>query len=297
MAISLYLFLIVTSVTPATSPTSGRIEKEIQKIDEEVDKEIHKIYGLTNDEIKNCKGEYKMKYSSRIILALFFFAILIGMIYLFSNKLLLDFLNSNSGSFNVLFSCIVALSTVAYVILTERLVSETKKLRRAQTEPNVSVIIQPREEYIKFIDLVVQNIGLGPAYDIQFKLEQDFEYWPGKFLSQLNFIKNGIKYLAPKQKYQSFFTSMREDLDKKKETHFTVKVIYFQNKDKLGKKFSESFVIDFSELVGLEELGKPPLYKIAENIEHISKNIKRIEGHLSQKSEMGSLLSEEEDQR
>jgi hypothetical protein len=53
--------------------------------------------------------------------------------------------------------------------------------------------------------MVIQNVGLGPAYNIKFKLDPDFEYGEGKFLSDLGFVRNGLKYLAPNQKLQFFF--------------------------------------------------------------------------------------------
>lgn len=185
-----------------------------------------------------------------------------------------DFLNQNNGVFMLIFTGVVAFATVVYAILTYMLVSETKEMREAQTEPRVSVVFQPREEWINFIDLIVKNIGLGPAYDIKFDVKPDFEYRNGQSLSQINFIKNGVKYLDPNQKIQFFLTSMVENFDKKVKTPFTIEVTY---KNKFGKKYSEKFVIDFSELVGLGQLGEPPLHKIAKNIEDIRKDI----GHLS----------------
>lgn len=59
---------------------------------------------------------------------------------------MLNFLNQNSGAFLVLFSLVVTGATVFYAILTSRLVSETRKMREAQTEPNVSVNISSKEE-------------------------------------------------------------------------------------------------------------------------------------------------------
>jgi len=117
---------------------------------------------------------------------------------------LMEFLNENSGAFAVIFSALVAIATIVYAILTWKLVSETRKMREAQTEPKVSVTIQPREEWINFIDMVIQNIGLGPAYNIKFEINSDFEYMKGKFLSELGFMKNGLKYLALNQKLQFF---------------------------------------------------------------------------------------------
>jgi len=46
----------------------------------------------------------------------------------------IDFLNDNSGAFTVIFAFIVALAPVIFAILTWRLVSETRRLRKTQTE-------------------------------------------------------------------------------------------------------------------------------------------------------------------
>lgn len=184
-----------------------------------------------------------------------------------------NFLNQNNGVLMLIFTGVVAFATIVYAILTWMLVSETKEMREVQTEPRVSVVFQPREEWINFIDLIVKNIGLGPAYDIKFNVKPDFEYRKGRSLSEINFIKNGVKYLNPNQKIQFFLTNLVEGFDKKVKIPFTIEVSY---KNKFGKKYSENFVIDFSELLGLGQLGEPPLHKIAKNIEDIQKDIHHL---------------------
>lgn len=186
---------------------------------------------------------------------------------------ILNFLNQNSGAFNVIFSFIVSISTVVYAILTWRLVSETRKMRVAQTEPKIFITIQPREEWINFIDMIIQNIGLGPAYDIKFKVEPDFKITKSRSLSELGFIKNGLKYLAPNQKIQFFLTNMAENFEEKIKSRFEIKVTY---KNSVGKKYEDTYLIDFSSLEGLHQLGKPPIYRIAKSVENIQKDIHRI---------------------
>lgn len=214
-----------------------------------------------------------MRYLLKFIIILLSLVILIGIIILFSNKWFLNFLNSNTGSFNVLFTFFVAMATIVYAVLTWRLVSETEKLRIAQTEPDVSVIIQPHENWINFIDMIIKNIGSGPAYGINFKVNPDFEFSKSNYLSKLNFIRDGIRYLAPQQKFQFFLTSMVEDFDKKIKTPFDIEITY---KNKFGKQYKNTFRIDFSELSGLNQLGEPPLYKISKNIENIQKDIHHL---------------------
>ncbi len=184
---------------------------------------------------------------------------------------LVEFLNENSGAFAVIFSAVVAIATIVYAILTWKLVSETRKMREAQTELKVSVTIQPREEWINLIDMVIQNIGLGPAYNIKFEINPDFEYMKGKFLSELGFMKNGLKYLAPNQKLQFFLTI--ENFEEKTKKPFEIRVTY---QNSIGKTYKDVYMIDFSQLIGLSQLGEPPLYKIAKNVEEIKKDIHHL---------------------
>jgi hypothetical protein len=67
----------------------------------------------------------------------------------------------------VVFTGIVALSTVFYAVVTLRLVSETRRMREVQTEPRESV----RAELTTLggqdgMNLVIQNDGQGPAENI-----------------------------------------------------------------------------------------------------------------------------------
>jgi len=183
------------------------------------------------------------------------------------------FLNQNNGVLMIIFTGVVAFATVVYALLTWKLVNETKEMRKAQTEPNISVTIEPREEWINFIDMKIMNIGSSPAYDIKFKVEPDFEYFKDKFLSKIK-IMQGIKYLAPNQKIQFFLTSLTENFEKKIKKPFKIKVAY---KNKVGDIFRETFIIDFSQFEGMSQLGEPPLYKIAKSLDSLQKDV----GHLS----------------
>lgn len=146
-------------------------------------------------------------------------------------------------------------------------------MRKVQTEPNLSIFMQPLEQSLSFIDLVIQNIGLGPAYNLIFKIDPDFEYERGKLLSGRGFLKKGIGYLAPSQKIVCFLTSLFENRKSKLENSFKIRVKY---ENAMGIMYDDIFEIDFSELIGLERIGTPPIHKIADNIEKINNNIDRI---------------------
>lgn len=172
-----------------------------------------------------------------------------------------------------LFSGVVALSTLIYALLTWKLVSETRKMREVQTEPKISVSIQQSEEAINCNEMIIQNIGSGPAKNVNFQIDPDFEYMHGRFLSKLNLMNKGLEYLAPNQKIQFFLTDVREDFEKKTKTPFEIKVTY---QNIIGKTYERKYIIDLSIFVGLPQLGEPPLYKIAKNIESIQKDVNRL---------------------
>lgn len=178
----------------------------------------------------------------------------------------LDFFNQNSGA-------VVAIATIAYAILTRKLVSETKKMRKSQTEPKVWAYIQSKEGSINFILMIVENIGLGPAYNIKFKVDPDFEYEKGKVLSGVGFVKDGWDYHAPNQKFQLFLTNMAEDFEEKSKKSFSINITY---EDNTGKIHENKCRINFSSLNGLNQLGEPPLEKIANNIENIQRDIHNL---------------------
>ena len=186
---------------------------------------------------------------------------------------LITVLDAYDSVFTLVFSGIVSLSTIVYALLTWKLVSETRRMRKVQTEPNVSVFIKPREEWIGFVDLIIQNIGLGPAYNIKFDIKPSFESIGEDSISEIGFIKNGLNYLGPNQKIQFFLTSMTENYDDKIEKSFDINIAY---DNAMGNKCKSVSRIDFSELKGLHQLGKPPLYQLVKAVEEIKSDIHRM---------------------
>ena len=184
--------------------------------------------------------------------------------------MVLEFLDQNESAFTVIFSALVALATLVYAILTWKLVSETRKMREAQTEPNISVTIQPSEKWMEIVDMIIQNIGLGPAYNIKFEINPDFKTFTGKFLSEYGFMKNGLNFFASNQKFQFFLVSLVEYFPK--ET-FEIKVTY---QNSIGKTYEDLYLIDFSQFEELSQLGNAQLDEIAETLEKIQTDIHLI---------------------
>lgn len=146
----------------------------------------------------------------------------------------------------VLFSGVVALSTVAYSILTWRLVNETRRMRVAQTEPMITINYHSRRESVHDIDLRIRNVGGGPAMEIQFEVEPDFKFLSGSMLSEIGLFKNGLNYLEPGGERRFFLTRLvgKPQVD----LPFEIIATY---RGTIGDEKTDRFTIDFSEMEGL----------------------------------------------
>lgn len=170
-----------------------------------------------------------------------------------------------------MFAFVVACATVAYAVITWRLVKETKDMRESQWMPEIAIFLQPKEHSLGIIDLVIQNVGLGPAFNIEFEVIQDFHILEKRPLSELGIFKKGMNYLATNQKYQTFVTSMYEKHEEKLEKSIEFKVTY---EDYKRKKYDRHFLLELAEFEGLSQLGEPPLYTIAKSTKNMAERIR-----------------------
>lgn len=190
---------------------------------------------------------------------------------------MLEFLNQNSGALTVIFTAVVTLSTVVYAVLTAVLVAETRRMRQAQTEPKLEVVIKPREEWVSLIHVYVRNIGLGPAYDISFEVSAEKGGDGAQALmddfTKAHFFGTGLRYLGPGQERVSGFSQMTEKADQKIESVLVFAVRY---RGATGKQYQEKFWLDFSEFKGHTQIGKPPLNAIAQHLEKIQEDFHNL---------------------
>ena len=187
---------------------------------------------------------------------------------------ILDLLNKNSGAINLLFALVVAGATVFYAVLTNRLVSETKRMREVQTEPALAISIDPSEHGLNFINLVIANTGAGPARDVRLSAAPDFMRFQGQRISELGIFKYGIKHLAPGQNITVFLTSLldavhggSQDLGR---LNFSITASF---RSPSGRGVQEVFPIHFDSFEGYGSIGTPPLLMIARSLERVQQDI------------------------
>jgi len=178
---------------------------------------------------------------------------------------LMGFFNNNVGFVGGILSLVIALSTVIYAVFTGWLAIETSRLRKVQSEPLLSIIVEPYSFAMMYEKIIIQNIGQGPAYNISYSFKENIDIGDNKHLSDLRFLKE-CKYLKPNQKIESYLASYQQLKDVK----FNITANYENSK---GQQYKEEFEFNVSELEGMVNLGDEPLYDIAQTIKKIEKKL------------------------
>ena len=113
-----------------------------------------------------------------------------------------DWISLDPSVIVVVCTVVVAVCTMISVFLTKLLVSETRRLREAQTDPRVSVQVEPHDASLGY-QLVIRNEGQGPAMNVRFEFKGDPTYfrnsWAGKAppaVDQLPAIRDGLEYMG-----------------------------------------------------------------------------------------------------
>ncbi|MEW6095132.1 MAG: hypothetical protein AB1567_01205 [bacterium] len=143
------------------------------------------------------------------------------------------------------------------------LVEEIKQVRKSENMPYVLVDIKPKVGQIQVLEVVIRNIGGGPAFNLNCKFTPDVIYRekPKVTLSELPIFKN-LNVLPPKEEIKFFFAPALEymkDTTKPKEIE-----VFVSYRDIFEEVHNDSFHIDlkvrnillFTEEKGLNDLAK-----------------------------------------
>jgi len=187
----------------------------------------------------------KIFTSWNLAISLIVVALCIG----FLGGLLIGIYQKTGNILNVLSSLstpVVAAATIVYVILTWRLVRNSVQLMEEQNRPRIFVDYEPLGMNRARLKLIVENRGVGAAYDIKLRVDPDIDCYNvnHKKFSEHPFLKNGISYLSPGRRVSEELTVL-SDISEKDE--FTSKPnVTAEYKNFKGKKYRGEFIIDFS---------------------------------------------------
>ena len=153
---------------------------------------------------------------------------------------------------------IIALATVAlvgvtifYARVTQKILKESEQMRLDAQKPNIGISLHLNCElvsgssYSVFANLVVENIGAGPAYDVTFTTDLSFSIGDGRTLGEVPFFQHGIGYLPPgKKREQELNGALRITYGELKQKQQNITATY---KDSIGEKHDSCICIKFRE--------------------------------------------------
>lgn len=179
------------------------------------------------------------------------------------------------AGFSLIFTFVTVIFTGVLTFLNKRLADETKRMREKDTEPNIEVYIVPHEISSNFLDMVIKNSGGGPARDISWKLEYDEDNIEKKRIQILKMsLFSILHYIPSNEQFKFFFGSAKELLKEPEMKPITIFVKY-KNDDRKNEQLKK-FTIDIEPWKGMTQIGgKPPLYKIADDIHELKEILRR----------------------
>lgn len=187
------------------------------------------------------------------------------------------FLNENTGAVQAISTVVLVAITFWYAWRTHRLVKVTEQSEKERNRPRIQVYMKQREDWLNFLELVVENFGESSAYNIQFELPyenlvvQDLNQ---RKLSDFNFIQKGIKHFAAKQRLKIFLMSLiGTSFDELGKKNVVVRVTYH---NAVGESYTDDFHLDFNALIE-NQVGKPVVYDIKDKLDSMAKSLKSID--------------------
>jgi hypothetical protein len=177
----------------------------------------------------------------------------------------------------LLAASVSALMAVVVTRLTWTLATENRLLRKAGTEPEVVAYLLPNSRSINFLNLIVANVGRGPAFNVELE-----------FVGDLNILqKKGIRFAAKSkfpilsvlpqdEKLVQFFGSYLDLCENgQPQPEFTIRAA-FRTSDGVFK--STESRVSISDFEGLTRVGNSPEHDAAEALKTIAKSIESWAG-------------------
>ena len=196
---------------------------------------------------------------------------------------LLDVFSQNSGVLTAIATLVIAVSAVFTAILTRSLARENQLLRKAGTEPKVVAYLTPElGSYVAHVNLVVANIGQGPAQNVSYRIvakEEDFKRYNIPFLKHdaqpmIAFLPQGERIRALLVTHELFGRGAGEDKPNDSPMPpFDVTVDYENLK---GKALAGTFRLDVSHFANMGGPVVAPEHVVAEALKKIERHVEKF---------------------
>jgi hypothetical protein len=166
-------------------------------------------------------------------------------------------------------------------LIAYRQLQHSRTTHRDQTRPYVMVTVEQSKETFHMLDLVIRNVGTGPALNLRLKAtppmtrakDDEYPLWKSRIFN------DPIPMLPPAYRLATFFDNAidRDKVEKPLPSSHTVQLTY---EDSSGHKYEETQVVDvtlhdgllFGEVFGTNH--------VAQSLREMEKLFKEMNKHL-----------------
>jgi hypothetical protein len=118
-----------------------------------------------------------------------------------------------SAATNLIFVIVIAIGYVMMIRLYRQMVKVYERMTQLMEEQSTSmgrplIIVYEDPDKLPNVDLVIQNVGPGPAKDISFEFSAPIQSSDGFVLSELPIFQKGITSLAPGTKVTCYWDNL-----------------------------------------------------------------------------------------
>jgi hypothetical protein len=159
----------------------------------------------------------------------------------------------------------------AVVLLTAALAKDNRRLRKAGTEPDVVAYILPDQRHLNMLNLVVANVGRGPARNVALEFVGDIKTLYERGVRLLSRAKVPIHSVLPQdEKFVQIFGNALNIFDGDEPPPDFVIKVHFENS--VGRKISTEYRASIKDFEGLSRSNSPE-HEIAEALKQIARTV------------------------
>ena len=163
-----------------------------------------------------------------------------------------------------------AVATAVLAVVTWLLFKATRRMAEATSEPYVVATIEPNRWSFIHTDLLVENTGTGPAFDVQLSFDPPLQRERGG--AQIDLPLNAIAVLRPSQSLRNFIGNGTDFL---KSTYRVS--ISWKASPNAKSRTTNSYDLNISHYEGLIQLGGgDPLVQIAQELKKVGEALERL---------------------
>lgn len=166
------------------------------------------------------------------------------------------------------FAALNAFFTATYTYLTLLMVREMQKSREKLDEPNIQVSLEPQMRWGNFFDLIVENLGNVPVYDLKLSIEPSGLKTIGdKKLEDLSLFRKAIPVFGVRQKIKTFAIEYVNFInsDQPKQINFTA-----EYKTKNNERRVQSYDFDMEVYLKMSCESEKSLTDVVKQIERLT---------------------------